>query len=129
MTDNYCPQDQRDIDAREKLEKPGTWMEAQTTLVSPEVAYDAAYDKIDRFLRNNLDDNDYAEYSEALDEIARPAPEALGAAGVELSDAEILRIFEKETGFSTESNYCIVDADILGYTRAILAKAKEQDRG
>lgn len=40
---------------------------------------------------------------------------------VELTDAEILRIFEKETGFSTESNYCIVDADILGYTRAILA--------
>lgn len=28
---------------------------------------DAAYDKIDRFLRNNLDDTDYAEYSEALE--------------------------------------------------------------
>lgn len=25
------------------------------------------YDKVDRFLRNNLDDNDYSEYSESLD--------------------------------------------------------------
>lgn len=29
-----------------------------------------AYYMIDRFLRNNLDDDDYAEYSEALDAIA-----------------------------------------------------------
>lgn len=26
-----------------------------------------AYDMIDRFLRNNLDDSDYADYSQALD--------------------------------------------------------------
>ncbi|MCI2809336.1 hypothetical protein [Eoetvoesiella caeni] len=31
------------------------------------VAINDAYDKVDRFLRNNLDDDDYAEYSEALD--------------------------------------------------------------
>jgi hypothetical protein len=38
---------------------------------SPEVAKerDAAYDLIDRFLRNNLDDTDYAEYSAALDTV------------------------------------------------------------
>jgi hypothetical protein len=28
-----------------------------------------SYELIDRFLRNNLGDNDYAEYSEALDSI------------------------------------------------------------
>jgi hypothetical protein len=28
---------------------------------------DEAYDQIDRFLRNNMDDADYAEYSQALD--------------------------------------------------------------
>jgi hypothetical protein len=28
-----------------------------------------AYDKIDHFLRNNLNDADYAEYSAALDEV------------------------------------------------------------
>ncbi len=30
---------------------------------------DAAYDKLDHYLRNNLDDADYAEYSEALDRV------------------------------------------------------------
>jgi hypothetical protein len=33
-----------------------------------------SYDMIDRFLRNNLDDDDYAEYLAALDEIASPQP-------------------------------------------------------
>ena len=32
-----------------------------------------AYEMIDRFLRNNLDDDDYAEYSEALDAIYAPS--------------------------------------------------------
>lgn len=36
---------------------------------------DNAYDKIDRFLRNNLDDADYAEYSAALDEVLSAAPQ------------------------------------------------------
>ena len=31
-----------------------------------------SYDMIDRFLRNNLDDDDYAEYSLALDQVASP---------------------------------------------------------
>ena len=40
---------------------------------------DTAYDKIDRYLRNNLDDADYADYSAALDLVygdasAQPAP-------------------------------------------------------
>lgn len=30
---------------------------------------DAAYDQIDRFLRNNLDDSDYADYSAALERV------------------------------------------------------------
>lgn len=34
----------------------------------------AAYDLIDRFLRNNLYDDDYAEYSKALEAISHPAP-------------------------------------------------------
>lgn len=33
-----------------------------------------AYDMIDRFLRNNLDDTDYAEYSEALEFVFSPSP-------------------------------------------------------
>ena len=35
-----------------------------------------SYDKIDRFLRNNLDDTDYAEYSDALDEVLALQPSA-----------------------------------------------------
>jgi len=31
-----------------------------------------SYDMIDRFLRNNLDDDNYAEYSAALDELCTP---------------------------------------------------------
>ena len=30
----------------------------------------AAYDMIDRYLRNNLDDDDYTTYSQALDELS-----------------------------------------------------------
>lgn len=38
---------------------------------------DEAYNMIDRFLRNNLDDSDYAEFSAALDLVAAaPAPSA-----------------------------------------------------
>ena len=37
-----------------------------------------SYEMIDRFLRNNLDDEDYAEYSAALDSIcAPPAPDVV----------------------------------------------------
>jgi hypothetical protein len=35
---------------------------------------DAAYDQIDRFLRNNMDDMDYADYSQALDLIYTTSP-------------------------------------------------------
>ena len=33
-----------------------------------------SYDMIDRFLRNNLGDDDYAEYSAALDALCTPQP-------------------------------------------------------
>ena len=47
-----------------------------------------AYDKVDRFLRNNLDDTDYSEYSDALELVATPqasAKPAEVAAGIELA--------------------------------------------
>lgn len=37
-----------------------------------------AYETIDRFLRNNLGDDDYAEYSEALDALCAPTSEFIG---------------------------------------------------
>ena len=41
-------------------------------------------DLIERFLRNNLDDDDYKEYSTALDELCTPKREWVG-----LTDEEI----------------------------------------
>lgn len=47
----------------------------------------AAFDRIDRFLRNNLDDRDYASYAEALDVLWNPTPEQ--AAVIEAAKAHI----------------------------------------
>jgi hypothetical protein len=61
--------------------------EAQRPTVASDMAEntrDAAYDKIDRYLRNNLDDSDYAEFSEALEAVyATPTREAAPAAASE----------------------------------------------
>jgi len=35
------------------------------------------YEMIDSFLRNNLNDDDYEEYSAALDELVKPQSECL----------------------------------------------------
>jgi hypothetical protein len=43
--------------------------------MSEKTLREAAYDQIDRFLRNNLSDEDYADYSQALDLIYTTAPE------------------------------------------------------
>jgi hypothetical protein len=40
---------------------------AESRAEAPSALRDAAYNQIDRFLRNNLDDADYADYSQALD--------------------------------------------------------------
>jgi len=45
-----------------------------------------SYDMIDRFLRNNLDDDDYAKYSLALDQVASPP---LQREWVGLTDEEV----------------------------------------
>jgi len=47
------------------------------------------YNMIDRFLRNNLDDDDYAEFSTALDSLA-DAPQAKDEQ--RLTDAEIYSV-------------------------------------
>ena len=52
----------------------------------------AAYDKIDRYLRNNLDDDDYAEYSAALD-LVSTQPEGYVLVPVEPTDAMLEAAF------------------------------------
>jgi len=44
-----------------------------------------SYDLIDRFLRNNLDDDDYKEYSVALDELCTPKRPWVGLMGNEIN--------------------------------------------
>ena len=56
----------------EKLETCSAWAAWQAARRAPAapVQQGDAYSLIDRFLRNNLDDSDYAEYSTALDALA-----------------------------------------------------------
>jgi len=50
-------------------------------------------------------------------------------AGSEMTDAEILDVFEKSTGFTMDSHSSILDADILGFTRAILSRPAPEALG
>ena len=69
-----------------------------------------SYDMIDRFLRNNLGDDDYEEYLEALDSLCQPPQRTW----VGLTDEEVREICVNEWG---------------GYEqcRAIEAKLKEKN--
>jgi len=53
-------------------------MYLQTQQAKREVYKSESYDMIDRYLRNNLHDDDYASYSASLDEVAA-APQAVPA--------------------------------------------------
>ncbi len=76
-----------------------------------------SYDMIDRFLRNNLGDDDYAEYSEALDSLCVPTKrEWVGLTQRELDDLWMLH--HDDYGYQTSAD---------GYERAIEAKLKEKN--
>jgi hypothetical protein len=66
---------------------------------------DSAYDQIDRYLRNNLDDSDYARYSAALELVYTYG--SLAAAGVQegqgagMEDRELLELAAKAAGMKT----------------------------
>jgi len=50
---------------------------------------EACYEMIDRFLRNNLGDDDYEEYLEALDQLCQPTPRTW----VGLTDEEVAKCY------------------------------------
>ena len=61
----------------------------QVPVAMPSSVRKAAYDQIDRFLRNNLHDDDYADYSAALDSLyTAPQP----AKREPLTDEEIISV-------------------------------------
>ena len=78
----------------------------------------AAYDLIDRFLRSNLYDDDYAKYSEALEAISQPAPSPQPAVPVVSDDILIEREYERVMGQHLRPQD---RAGVLKVCRAILA--------
>ena len=66
----------------------------------------AAYDRIDRFIRNNLDDIDYAAYSEALDRIythPQPKREWVGLTVMEAVELDIATNHPREFAAAIEA--------------------------
>ena len=82
--------------------------------MSEAITQAAAYDLIDRFLRNNLYDDDYAKYSEALEAIPQPAPSPQPAAPV-VGDERLLHEWDRV------SHIAEAGSRRLAFARAILA--------
>lgn len=92
-------------------------------------AVSEAYDRIDRYLRNSLMDDDYAEYSEALETVythSAPAP-------------DVARLVEADIAFTTDEvreawkclrthNHSIPD-ECLDQMRDVLLTAAQQEEG
>ena len=82
-----------------------------------------SYDMIDRFLRNNLGDGDYAEYSDALNALCTPQRPWVG-----LTDEEILAVnMSTITKLIDEPIVCDTDHNIAQLGKAIEAKLKEKN--
>lgn len=79
------------------------------------------YEMIDRFLRNNLGDDDYAEYSEALDSIYIPKHPWVNLTGEELRN--IAREFKGNTQRRFEDHW----DEIVAFVREAEAKLKEKN--
>ena len=82
-----------------------------------------SYEMIDRFLRNNLGDDDYAEYSEALDSIYTPKHLWVNLTGEELRN--IAREFKGNTQRRFEDHW----DEIMAFIREAEAKLKEKNGG
>jgi hypothetical protein len=76
-----------------------------------------SYDLIDRFLRNNLDDDDYKEYSVALDELCTPK-----RLWVKLTDEEV-----RECYAHVESVTVSEAVILMSVVRITQAKLKEKN--
>lgn len=80
-----------------------------------------SYEMIDRFLRNNLGDDDYAEYSEALDSIYTPKHPWVSLTGEELRN--IAREFKGNTQRRFEDHW----DEIMAFIREAEAKLREKN--
>ena len=78
------------------------------------------YDMIDRFLRNNLGDDDYAEYSAALDALCTPQRTWVGLTDEEISKMPAWIYSPDQDGMTAEEGLEV-------FARAIEAKLKEKN--
>jgi len=85
-------------------------MHLQTQQAHRAVCKSESYDMLDRFLRNNLYDDDYESYSEALDEIASTPPQRKP-----LTDEEIKELYGDDDNFRMTKKY------VVAFARAIEA--------
>lgn len=90
-------------------------MHLQTQQAHKAVCKSESYDMIDRFLRNNLYDDDYESYSEALHEVATTPPKR---PWVELTTDELKEVADR---------YHLKPPNIPVALRTIEAKLKEKN--
>ena len=84
------------------------------------------YDMIDRFLRNNLGDDDYAEYSAALDALCTPQRTWVNATTWRgLTDEEISKI--PAWIYSPDQDGMTAEEGLEVFARAIEAKLKAKN--
>lgn len=81
-----------------------------------------AYSRIDRFLRENLNDNDYLAYKEELDALCQAK---LQRTWVRLTDEEMEATFLKCDGKWSGDFWKIEDADFHPFLRTIESKLME----
>ena len=96
------------VEAEEAMRNPAAPLISSNEQVEP--ARSEAYDMIDRFLRNNLGDDDYAEYSAALDSLCAPRRTWVG-----LTDEESVELMRQVPNLT------------IGGLLAVEAKLKEKN--
>lgn len=78
-------------------------MHEQTKQAKQRVYVSESYDMLDRYLRNNLYDDDYESYSEALDEVARGVAPEITAEYVPCYSPSIANMLEPQPVQSTNT--------------------------
>ena len=89
---------------------------------APSSVRKAAYDQIDRFLRNNLHDDDYADYSAALDSLyTAPQPAKPVSQWIAASD-ELLAALKRIVDWDAAG--LALTEDHVAQARAAIAKVE-----
>lgn len=86
-----------------------TLTEAETSASERGTQHAADYDMVDRFLRNNLDDVDYADFSAALDRLAAPASAPVAEPVAPMLDDEGRAMIANSHHYTVENIQAVID--------------------